>query len=151
VTKPASRLGTRRHGRECAVQILYQLDAAAFAGDVDDAIATYWASGFDADETRPGDETVAFAEKLVRGVVTRLPDVDRAIQRSTQNWRLERMARVDRNILRLATWELLFGADAPPRVVLNEAIDIAKKFGTEESGAFVNGILDRVAQDAPGA
>ncbi len=86
----------------------------------------------------------------MRGVVARLADVDKAIQRSTQNWRIERMARVDRNILRLAAWELLFGADAPPRVVLNEAIDIAKKFGTEESGAFVNGILDRVAQDAPG-
>lgn len=151
MTKAPSRTGTRRRGRECAVQLLYQLDASNFVGNLDDTLMSFWAVGGDEEEEAPGVETRAFTEHLVRGVVQRLTEVDQAIQRSTQHWRLERMARVDRNILRLAAWELIYGGDAPPRVVLNEAIDIAKKFGTEESGAFVNGILDRVAQDAPKA
>ena len=151
MTKAASRTGIRRRGRECAVHLLYQLDASNFVGNVDDTLMAFWAVGGDDEDEAPGAETRAFTEHLVRGVVHRLTEVDQAIQRSTQHWRLERMARVDRNILRLAAWELIYGGDAPPRVVLNEAIDIAKKFGTEESGAFVNGILDRVAQDAPKA
>lgn len=143
-----ARIGARRQARECAMQVLYQLDANAFAVPADDGLALYWASGFDPDEPLPPPEVVAFTEELVRGTVGRLAQVDDAIQRATQHWRLERMARVDRNILRLATFELVSTAEVPARVVLNEAIEIAKKFGTEESGAFVNGILDRVAQEA---
>jgi N utilization substance protein B len=142
-----SKPGVRRQGRECAAQILYQLDAAEFRTPVDAAIAAYWASDFSEADDRPGPDTRGFADELVAGVVRELTVVDKAIQKATQNWRLERMARVDRNILRVAAFELLFSAAVPARVVLNEAIDIAKKYGTSESGAFVNGILDRLAQD----
>jgi N utilization substance protein B len=142
-----SKPGVRRLGRECAAQLLYQLDAAEFRTPVDAAVAAYWASDFSEGEERPGAETREFADGLVVGVARQLAVIDKAIQKSTQHWKLERMARVDRNILRVAAFELLFSADVPARVVLNEAIDIAKKFGTTESGAFVNGILDRLAQD----
>jgi N utilization substance protein B len=142
-----SKPGVRRLGRECAVQMLYQLDAAEFRTPAAEALAAYWASDFSEGGERPGPETREFADGLASGVVRELGLVDKAIQKATQHWKLERMARVDRNILRLAAFELLFSADVPARVVLNEAIDIAKKFGTTESGAFVNGILDRLAHD----
>jgi N utilization substance protein B len=144
--KAQTRLGVRRHGRECAVQVLYQLDSTGFRNP-EEALALYWASCFPPDEQLPPDDVIAFAEQLVRGSASNLREIDDTIQRSTQHWRLERMARVDRNILRVAVYELLRSEDVPARVVLNEAIEIAKKFGTEESGAFVNGILDRIAQD----
>ncbi len=142
-----SKPGVRRLGRECAVQLLYQLDAAEFRAPVDAALAAYWASDFSEGGERPGEETRAFADQLAAGVAKGLALIDKAIQKATQNWKLERMARVDRNILRVAAFELLFSADVPARVVINEAIDIAKKYGTTESGAFVNGILDRLAHD----
>jgi N utilization substance protein B len=151
--KAQAKIGARRRARECAAQVLYQLDSQpGFGGEgtADRALELYWAARLGAEEFEeqlPPAEVVAFAESLVRGVASNLEAIDRTLQKSTQHWRLERMARVDRNILRLAVYELLHDADVPARVVLNEAIDIAKKFGTEESGAFVNGILDRVAQD----
>ena len=142
-----SKPGVRRLGRECAVQLLFQLDAAEFRTPVEVALAAYWASDFSEGGERPGDETRAFADQLAAGVAKGLALIDKAIQKATQNWKLERMARVDRNILRVAAFELLFSAEVPARVVINEAIDIAKKYGTTESGAFVNGILDRLAHD----
>ena len=84
----------------------------------------------------------------MRGAVDKL--VTRSmplVQRSSRNWRLERMARVDRNVLRLGTWELLYGEKVPRAVILDEAVELAKRFGSEDSGAFVNGVLDRVATD----
>ncbi len=83
----------------------------------------------------------------MRGVRSSLEDLDQRITRASTNWRLERMARVDRNLLRLGAWELLHRVDVPRAVVLDEAVELAKRFGTEESGAFVNGVLDRVADD----
>jgi N utilization substance protein B len=142
-----SRPGIRRLGRECAVQLLYLLDAAEFRHPPESALAAFWAGDFSEGDEQPGPETREFTDALVQGVVRELALVDKAIQKATQHWKLERMARVDRNILRLAAFELLHSADVPARVVLNEAIDIAKKFGTTESGAFVNGILDRLAHD----
>jgi N utilization substance protein B len=147
VSKSGGKVGARRQGRECAVQVLFQLDAGEFHATADEALSLFWASDLSEGEERPSDETRAFTGELVAGVVRELKLVDKSIQKSTQHWKLERMARVDRNILRLAAYELLHIADVPARVVLNEAIDIAKKFGTAESGAFVNGILDRLAQD----
>jgi transcription antitermination protein NusB len=86
--------------------------------------------------------TREFAVSLVRGVVTRLVDLDQRLVEQTDHWRLERMAAVDRNILRLALYELLFEQETPPLVVIDEAVEIAKRFGSERSSQFVNGILD---------
>jgi N utilization substance protein B len=83
----------------------------------------------------------------VRGVRAALVDLDARITRASTNWRIERMTRVDRNLLRLGAWELVQKADVPRAVVLDEAVELAKRFGTEESGAFVNGVLDRIADD----
>jgi N utilization substance protein B len=86
----------------------------------------------------------AFAEELVNGVHRHLGEIDVLIKRFSENWRLERMSAVDRNIIRLAAFELLYRPDIPAKVSLNEAVDLGKKFGSEESGSFVNGILDRI-------
>ncbi len=96
----------------------------------------------------PGDvEGREYAETLVAGVSGERSDVDMRIARASQHWRLERMTRVDRNVLRIGTWELLHRTDVPAAVVLDEAVELAKRFGTEDSGAFVNGVLSRVAED----
>lgn len=133
-------LGMRRKARESALQVLYQLDGGSQM-TVEQALAYYWES-FDGDA-----EARAFADRLVRGTQTQLAAIDDIITKSSKNWRLERMARVDRNILRLAVYELKYESEIPPRVTINEAIEVAKRFGTAESSAFVNGILDRIAQD----
>lgn len=88
-----------------------------------------------------------FVERLVRGVESHSKAIDELISRSSLNWKLPRMGRVDRCVLRLATYELAFESDVPSRATLNEAIEIAKRYGTEDSGKFVNGILDRIAND----
>jgi len=96
----------------------------------------------------PGDaEGRSYAESLVRGVLAERTDIDARISRASDNWRIERMTRIDRNVLRLGTWELLHEQDTPKAVVLDEAVELAKRFGTEESGAFVNGVLARIAQE----
>jgi N utilization substance protein B len=135
--------GRRTRARERALQALYQIDVAA-AG-IDEALAAFWRS-FEPTER----EVQELAERLVRGVATDRKEVDERIEAGSTNWRLDRMAKVDRNVLRLATWELLRG-DAPLRVVIDEAIELGKKFGSESSGAFVNGVLDRIAQGLPPA
>jgi N utilization substance protein B len=96
----------------------------------------------------PGDaEGRAYADEVVRGVSKALATVDARIRAASTNWRLERMTRVDRNVLRMGAWELLERPEVPRAVVLDEAVEMAKRFGTEESGAFVNGVLDRIADD----
>lgn len=89
-----------------------------------------------------------FARTLVRGVLEQREQIDARIGQVAQNWRMDRMAIVDRNILRICVWELLYGDDAPPKVAINEAIDLVKRFSGENSGPFVNGILDRIKKDA---
>jgi N utilization substance protein B len=89
----------------------------------------------------------AFVERLVKGAMDHLTALDELIARCSLNWKVPRMGIVDRNILRLSAYELAFESDVPSRVTLNEAIELAKRFGTEDSGAFVNGILDRIAQE----
>jgi N utilization substance protein B len=144
-------MGTRRRAREFALQILYQLDAQELAVASDEqAIALFWRNFAAAgeDEQRGDDpETLGFAEKLVRGVRQHQAELDALIQKASKNWRLERMARVDRNLLRLALYELKYADDVPAKVAINEAIEIAKRFGTSESSAFVNGILDRCREE----
>ena len=88
--------------------------------------------------------TRLFADKLIRGVLEHRPDLDKKIQEHAQNWNLNRMAVVDRNILRLAIYEMLYRDDIPPIVSINEAVDVAKKYSTQDSGKFVNGILDKI-------
>ena len=135
--------GRRTKARERALQALYQIDVAA-AG-IDDALASFWKS-FEPTER----EVQQLAEQLVRGVALDRRQVDDVIEGVSTNWRLDRMAKVDRNVLRLAAWELL-RSDAPVKVVINEAIELGKKYGSEQTGAFVNGVLDKIAQGLPAA
>ena len=135
-------LGHRRRGREYALQVLYSLDLNDGLTPAQ-AIAQFW-KGFE-DEKDPG--VVTFTEELVEGTHEHREEIDAVIQRASRNWRLERMARVDRNLLRLATYELQFKPEVPAKVVINEAIEVAKRYGTAESPAFVNGLLDRISQE----
>ena len=132
--------GSRRTGRAYALQLLYARD-----GDPSTDVATaavQWVSEFDLD-IDPAAQ--AFARELVTAAVARGAEIDELIVSSSKNWRIERMSRVDRNILRLGACELLAFRDVPVKVVINEAVELAKKFGTAESSAFVNGVLDRIA------
>lgn len=97
--------------------------------------------------SEPSKSTQEFAEGLIRGVMEKLPELDAKIKSLADNWDLSRLAPVDRNILRLAIYEMLFREEIPPVVSINEAIEIAKRYSTEESGKFVNGILDRVKKE----
>jgi len=135
--------GSRRLAREAALQMLYALDAAGTfaAADAEAQIRAYWEY---VDEVSRTDGR-AYADAIVRGVAAERDAIDGEIRAAQTNWRLERMARVDRNILRIATWEILRGADVPAEVAIDEAIELAKTFGTEDSSAFVNGSLDRLA------
>ena len=131
----------RTKARERALQALYQIDVAAEG--IDDALGRFWKS------FEPVERVVMdLAEVLVRGVAESRRAIDDTIERISTNWRLDRMAKVDRNVLRLAVYELL-RTDVPVKVVINEAIELGKKFGSESSGAFVNGVLDRVAAELP--
>jgi N utilization substance protein B len=129
----------RRKAREHALQILFQLDIRKDKPS-SAVLKHFWA------EYKPDDEVKAFAEELVKGTYKHLPKINDLIHQCAKNWSLDRMAVVDRNVLRMAIYEILYRMDIPTSVTINEAIEIAKKFGTDESGAFVNGILDRVAR-----
>jgi len=139
-------MGSRRRGREIALQILYQLDVQDQLSD-EQALALFWKHFAEDPEEGDGDEARTFAAELVRGVREKLQGIDALLTKASKNWRLERMARVDRNLLRLALWELKWSADVPAKVAINEAIEIAKRYGTAESPAFVNGILDRCLEE----
>lgn len=132
-------MGTRRRAREAALQILYGMDVSD--APVERAIDRYWAT------LGAGEEPSEFANALVRGCAAERDAIDDIIRRVSQHWRVERMARVDRNILRLATYELKAVSDVPRNVTLDEAVELAKRFGDVESPAFVNGILDHIARD----
>jgi N utilization substance protein B len=118
--------------------VLYQLDTSG--GTADQALQGLFAHFEDADAADK-----RFAEQLVRGVQDVKAEIDEIIQRYSTNWKIDRMARVDRNILRLGVYELLRRGDVPIKVTLNEAVELGKKFGSEESSAFVNGVLDKIA------
>ena len=133
-------MAKRRKAREVALQFLYQLDL----NSDDDPIPhdeEFWA------RHPVDDDTHAFADALVRGTKSNQAKIDHAISQFAEHWDLERMAVVDRNILRLAVYELLWMADVPPKVAINEAIEIAKKFGTKESSRFINGLPDRIHKE----
>jgi N utilization substance protein B len=130
-------MGARHSGREAALQILFQIEVSSLGAE--QALSLFWRH-FEAEP-----EGREHAEAIVRGVVDGLASLDAKIAAASTHWRLERMARVDRNILRVGAWELLHRPDIPRAVVLDEAVELAKSFGTEESSAFVNGVLNRVA------
>jgi N utilization substance protein B len=132
-------MGARTTAREAALQMLFALDAAG--ADAERVITDFW-------RETPGEaEGRAYADDLVRGIAADLAATDGRIRDASKNWRIERMTRVDRNVLRLGAFELVHRPDVPRAVILDEAVEIAKRFGTEESGAFVNGVLDRIADD----
>lgn len=132
-------MGVRRVARECALQMLYQLDVGKQAPD--QIVASFWQMDEHPAPVRD------FADRLFRGTVARLKEIDVLIQNHAKNWRLRRMAAVDRNILRLAVFEFLSDCRTPGTVVINEALEIAKKFSTQDSAQFVNGILDSIKND----
>jgi len=132
--------GTRRSGRSYALQLLYARDGDA-SNDLAGA-AVNWADQFELEIDGPAQ---TFAKELVAAAVDRAKEVDDLIASASKNWRIDRMSRVDRNILRLGACELLAFRDIPVKVVINEAVELAKRFGTSESSAFVNGVLDRIA------
>jgi len=138
--KPVKPSGKRRIARELAVQFLYQFDLGG--GTLEEALPLFWET-----QSEVSDDGRKFTEELIHGVVERRVPIDERIAKYTDNWDLPRIAAVDRNILRLAMYEMLFRDDIPPVVSINEAVDIAKKFSKRASGAFVNGILDRLKAD----
>ncbi|HEX4334413.1 MAG TPA: transcription antitermination factor NusB [Polyangiaceae bacterium] len=132
-------MGARSSGREAALQMLFAMDLAGTPAP--QALKDFW-------REFPGDaEGRSYAEAIVLGVVSTRDAVDERITRASEHWRLSRMTRVDRNVLRLATWELVHQTTTPRAVILDEAVELAKRFGSEDSGAFVNGVLGRVADD----
>ena len=133
----------RSKARENALRALYQLDITH--DPVDEGMTSYLRYH------RVAKASQAYVAALVRGVLTHREAVDAVIARHALNWQLHRMAVVDRNILRLGTYELVFDHDVPPTVVINEAVDLAKRYGTPESGKFVNGILDKIHKAEPAA
>jgi transcription antitermination protein NusB len=132
-------VGARHSGREAALQMLFQMEQSA-AGATE-VIELFWRNFLaEADpEGRP------YADGAVRGVAETREELDAHITKASAHWRLERMSRVDRNVLRLGTWELAHRQDVPRAVILDEAVELAKAFGTDESSAFVNGVLNRIA------
>lgn len=138
-------MGKRREGREAAVQMLYQFDLQG-ESHLEDREA-FWLLRENPQQEKIPAKTRIFAEQLVEGVHTHREMIDAKIRACTANYELHRLAAVDRNILRVAIYELFHSLDIAPIVIINEAIEIAKKFGTEKSGGFVNGVLDRITKE----
>ena len=134
-------MGFRRTARECALQMLFQLEFQKTRKEVPSLNAAV------AKKMVPA--VKVFADQLFQGVTAHQEEIDRIIKRYTQNWSTGRMAIVDRNILRFSIYEILYLSDIPSKVTINEAIEIAKNYGNENSGAFINGILDRIQGDFP--
>ncbi|MEI7959016.1 MAG: transcription antitermination factor NusB [Verrucomicrobiota bacterium] len=134
-------MGARREGREAAVQFLYQRDLNT--GTNAETVEEFWA-------LRPATKRVRdFGMAIAEGVLAHQADIDERIRQTASNYDLHRIAAVDRNILRMAIFEMLFCPEVPPVVSINEAIEIAKRFGSDESGRFVNGVLDRIRGGLP--
>jgi N utilization substance protein B len=138
-------MGKRREGREAAVQFLFQLDlnAERLPGDVE----TFWNLRNGPGKAPPPTKTRAFTEKLIQGVTANLQEVDDWIRKFATNYDVDRLAVVDRNVLRVAVYEMLHSPEVAPVIIIDEAIEVAKKFGSDKSGGFVNGILDRIKKE----
>ena len=144
----------RTRSREFALQILYEEDISK--ADVTEILEDFWKDRTDLALSDPEKEALEndkkeaevrrFTEKLVRGTLENLASIDKTIERFAENWEMKRMAYVDRNILRLSTYEILHLEDIPVKVAINEAVELAKRYGETDSSKFVNGILDRIAK-----
>ncbi len=134
-------MGARRKARECALQMLFAIDASALP--VEELIRVFWGQLNDAELDEQSRE---FATNLVRGTWAKLKSIDERISSRAENWRISRMAIVDRNVLRLAVYEFLF-EKTPHTVVINEALEVARRFSTYEATQFINGILDAIKHD----
>jgi N utilization substance protein B len=129
-------MGTRRKARELAMQALFYMDMQK---DASEEMLEYFCGCFcTSKKSRP------FFMKLVNGVLETKGRIDALVEHYSQNWKINRMSCVDRNVMRIAVYEMLYCDDIPPKVSINEAVDIGKKFGTQESGAFINGIMDSI-------
>ena len=131
-------MGKRRASREVALRALYQIDIGKMSPGA--------ALEFAAAEGRYGEETLRFARQLALGTVEHLADIDARIEHHARGWTLARMAHVDRNVLRLSVFEIVYLPDVPNSVAVDEAVDLAKKYSTAESGRFVNGILGNLVR-----
>ena len=129
-------MGKRRRARELAIKVLFHME---FTPGEPEGVFYLICENFGSSES-----IRSFSRQLVLGVCENREELDSLIRQSSQHWRLERMSRVDRSILRLGVFEILFMKDIPPKVSIDEAVDLGKKYGTEESGAFINGILDNI-------
>ena len=144
----------RTRSREFALQILYERDVALTP--LDDAMEDFWldrsdlalssAEKMSLEDDKKEPEVREYTERLVRGVAENLPSIDGTIKRFAENWEIDRMACVDRNILRLGAYEMLFVDEIPMKVAINEAVELAKRYGEADSSKFVNGILDRIGK-----
>jgi transcription antitermination factor NusB len=133
-------MGERRRARELAVQVLFHLE---FTPDDPSEVFDLVCENFDARKSIRD-----FSKQLVLGVCEKKKTLDKVISEASKNWRIERMARLDRSILRLATFEIMFIEDIPPKVSLDEAVEIGKKFGSDDSGRYINGVLDNIYNTA---
>ena len=129
-------MGKRRSSRELALKFLYQFELNE--GDLDEQINLFLVRNSSQEDVEN------FMKELVVSLIDKIEEIDEIIQKFSDHWVLDRMTVIDRNILRMGTCELLFSFSTPPKVVINEAIDIAKKYGNEDSPEFINGILDKV-------
>ena len=129
-------MGKRRSSRELALKFLYQFELNE--GDLDEQINLFL------ERNSSQEDVETFMKELVVSLIGKIEEIDEIIQKFSDHWILDRMTVIDRNILRMGTCELLFNFSTPPKVVINEAIDIAKKYGNEDSPEFINGILDKV-------
>lgn len=131
----------RRLAREWAVQFLFQTEFNP--GDMDQALNDFWNDG----EKKPSERDREYVDEVVRGVIGKQREIDRTLTRYTDNWDVERLGVLDRTVMRVAVYEMLFRGDIPPVVSINEAVEIAKAYSGRESGRFVNGVLDRIQKD----
>lgn len=144
----------RTRSREFALQILYQLDLSS--RPLEEALEDFWLDRVDlllsnteklaAEKDKKEPDVREYANKLVRGIFNDHEKLDKIIESFAENWKIDRMSYVDRNILRLATYEMINFQDVPIKVAINEAVDLAKRYGEDDSSKFVNGILDKIAK-----
>ena len=134
-------MGARRKARVCALQMLFQYDIARPSAD---DLADYYWTAFGEEV---GDVARDYSDRLALGTISHLEQIDALIKERAEHWRISRMAVVDRNILRLAIYEFLYESDTPKTVVINEALEIARRFSTFEATQFINGILDAIKRD----
>ena len=132
-------MGIRRRSREAAFQFLYQVDMAD--NEHTKAMSDFW------DQMGVPHQSRDFTSSIVDGTLENLEKIDSMISKHSHHWKINRMNSVDKNVLRIGIYELLFCQDTPVKVIINEAIEIGKKFGTEESGSFINGLLDKISKE----